>query len=266
MSMNSSWASFGWQASDPTFASLASLNGGIRRAAYERTSWSQWQHLNPKQAWVLQGIASSDSSTLANVSESDFLSTINTLPDTPVFGGIKPAVTYLRTIVESENLRPGISNEGLTGDERLVINQFPFEWRGAYYVSGQFLVDADLVVEVDGSYVVRNYRFVPLRDGYTRARRFLDFWLYIPVSICAWMRTADTSSNTITASQDLLDISPHGWWICGYRNAGVSQTTYRKYALTDNVPMDTSAGTYAPTVRLYLDGRDFLKFQKDEED
>lgn len=266
MSMNSSWASFGWQGEDPTFAPLALLNGGIRRAAYERTSWSQWQHTSPKQAYLLNGVASSDSSTLANVSESDFLSAIGTLPDEPVFGGINPAVTYLRAIVENESLRPSVASDGRTADQRLMISQCPFEWTGTHYVSGQFLLDADLVVEASGLYVAMGYAFVPLRDGYTRIRKFLDFWLYIPVSICAWMRTADTANDIITASQDLLGISPHGWWVCSYRNAGVSQTTYRKYSLTDNVPMDTGTGTYAPTVSLWLDGRDFLRFQADEED
>lgn len=264
MTTNASWAQWGWHGNDPRFSPLPLLNGGVRRAFHERKAWSSYQHTSVTQACLLSGVASSDSTTLADVTKSDFLANLDTLPSENYFSGIKPMLQYLRTLVENNSLYPSIrTSDGYTGDEHIIASQLPSNWAGSYYVDGQFLRDAGLV-ETDGtSYWVKRYRFLRLHEGYTMVRKFLDFWLYIPVSICAWMRTADTSSNTITASQDLLGISPHGWWICGYRNAGVSQATYRKYALTDNVPMDTSTGTYAPTVRLYLDGRDFLKFQAD---
>lgn len=263
MTANASWAQWGWHGNDPRFSVLSLLNGGVRRAFWERKAWSSYQHTSVKQAFLLSGVASSDSTTLADVTKSDFLANLDTLPSENYFSGIKPMLQYLRVLVENNSLYPSIrTSDGYTGDQRIIANQWPSNWSGSYYVDGQFLRDAGLV-ETDGtSYWAKRYRFLRLHEGYTMVRKFLDMWLYISVSICAWMRTADTVNNTITASSDLLAISPNGWWICTNPNPGYS-ATHTLYPLNATVPMSTSSGTYASTVSLLLDGRDFLSFQAD---
>lgn len=266
MTANAYWSAFGFHDGDCRFSPLALLNGGVRRAVYERKAWSQYQHTSPKQAWVLSGAASSDSTTMADVSHSDFVAALNTLPDENVFGSLKQASTWIREKFESDILWPQTrSSDGMCGDTRIMANQLPSSWSGAYYIDGQWLVDAGLV-ETDGTtYWRKNIRFLPHYEGYAMVRKFLDMYLYPSVSICAWMRVADTVNNTITASSDLLALSPNGWWECTYPNPGYTPS-HTLYPLTANVPMSTSSGTYASTVSLILDGRDFLRFQADTED
>lgn len=268
MAANAYWAQFGWDGDDATLRPVAMLNGGIRRAVNERYAFQSRAHYGVVQKYLLEGIASTDSTACLDMSAADFRDHLaDYFPDEAAWG-LKDSLTYLRRRVQNNSdlaLLPEVSPSGEVSSLAHMIDRLPSQWESGQGVSADFLVEDGVVEIVDGAYRAKPFWFLPLREGYALARRVLDDYRWLRTSICPWMAATDVANKTITASADLLAICPNGYWLTW----NTYDTTYylrTKYALTDLVPCSDiySGGRYR--IALYLDGWQCLRFGKDTTD
>lgn len=254
----SSWELFGWNGNGAIdgFAGIALLNGGLRRAYWERQAWREKQHTRVTQRAVLQGIASSSSNTMLDMSQQDFMGFVNTLPEEQWYATKwTDAYKYwggkFQTVPMSDNK---------TSDRRFILDRLPSSWTDND-VSVAFLEESGLLYYGDdGNLRNRNLFFMPQSMAYPYCRMSLDAWRWVGVSICPWMLSVDIVNSTVTASAELRSICSTGCFVTSGRTPSTS--TKYKYGMTQTVALQDSTSMY---LELWLDGYSFLNFVPDEE-